>query len=172
MKRLVVTGTLVAAALLGGCASAPERANLGVQTPVAVARTQPGSVHVNVPPVSAGIIAVPEAELKAAIEDSIRKSNAFREVVSAGGATYELTVSVVTMKTPLFGISMTVDVETAWSLVRASDRQPVLQRTFTATHTTGGGEAFAGAVRARMALEGAVRKTIEQGLLAIGQLSL
>lgn len=110
---------------------------------------------------------VADADLKAAVETAIEKTGVFKQVVQSGGSEYELTVRITSLKKPMAGFSMTVDLETAWSLVRISDRKPVLQKAISTTYTAGMGEAFAGATRLRMAVEGAVRDNITQGLRAV-----
>jgi hypothetical protein len=113
---------------------------------------------------------IADEDLKAVIESSIERTGVFKQVVQSGGSEYELTVRVVSIKKPLAGFSMTVDMETAWSLVRVSDRKAVLQKGIASTYTAGMGEAFSGMTRVRMAVEGAVRENIAQGLKAIAAL--
>lgn len=58
------------------------------------------------------------------------------------------------------------------TLTRVSDRQVVLRKAITSTSTATMSAAFAGAERLRLAVEGAAKANIAQGLAAIGQLDL
>jgi hypothetical protein len=115
---------------------------------------------------------VSDSDLKAAIEASISKAQLFSTVMQGKGGDYELSVVLTNINKPMMGFSMTVDVEAGWSLTRVSDRTLVMRKQVQSTHTVGATEAFAGVKRVQMALEGAVRKNIEQGLLAIAEQNL
>jgi len=93
-------------------------------------------------------------------------------VVQGQGGDYELAVTVTQLDKPLFGGSFTVTMETAWSLTRSSDRAVIMRKAVRGSHTATMSDAFVGATRLRLALEGAVRDSITQGLLAISQQSL
>jgi hypothetical protein len=111
-------------------------------------------------------------ELKAAIEKSIVDSRLFREVVQGQGGEYRLSVTVVQISKPVFGFDFTVSMEAGWSLVRMRDNQVVLRKAITSSHTATMGDAFAGVRRLQLAVEGAARSNIEQGLAAIAALDL
>jgi hypothetical protein len=111
-------------------------------------------------------------DLKAAIEASIRDSKAFREVVDGPGGQYQLAVNIIQLNKPMFGMSFTVELEAGWSLSRGDDRQVVMRRVVRSSHTATMGDAFVGATRLRLALEGAVRGNIAQGLRAIDEAAL
>lgn len=121
---------------------------------------------------AAGGTNVSDSDLKAAIESSITKARLFNTVVQGKGGDYELSVVLANVNKPMMGFSMTVDVDAGWSLTRVSDRAIVMRKQIQSTHTVGATEAFAGVKRVQMALEGAVRKNIEQGLLAIAEQNL
>jgi hypothetical protein len=57
-------------------------------------------------------------------------------------------------------------------LIRASDKSVVWRKPITSTFTAGMGDAFAGVTRLRMAVEGAARANIAQGLKEISDLKL
>lgn len=115
---------------------------------------------------------VSNADLKAAIEASIAKSQLFKTIVPGNGGDYELTVAITQISKPVMGFSFTVDMETAWSLTKVSDRSVAMRKVIRSTHTTGATESFVGAKRLQMAVEGAVRNNIAQGLSAISELPL
>lgn len=170
---------MVVVAWLGGCAAPASReamsataAQAGAAAPMAV-RAQPYSVRVVT---SGGATTgamdssnVGNEDLKAAIESSIRDSKAFREVVQEADGQYELAVNIIQLNKPMFGLSFTVDLEAGWTLTRTNDRQLVFRQVIKSTHTAGVSDAFAGVTRLRLAVEGAVRKNIGQGLTAVTQ---
>lgn len=115
---------------------------------------------------------ISNADLQAAIEASIVKSQLFKTIVPGDGGDYELTVAITQISKPIAGFSFTVDLECAWSLTKVSDRSVAMRKVIRSSHTTGATEAFAGTKRLQMAVEGSVRNNISQGLAAISELAL
>ncbi len=115
---------------------------------------------------------VSDADLKAAIEASIAKSKLFRSIVPGKDGDYELVVAITQMSKPVMGFSFTVELECAWSLTKVSDRSVAMRKVIRSKHTTGATESFVGAKRLQMAVEGAVRNNITQGMEAIAALTL
>jgi hypothetical protein len=70
------------------------------------------------------------------------------------------------------GFSFTSKIEIAWSLTKTGEDKPVWEKAIRSEHTTGAGEAFAGATRQRMSIEGAIKKNISEALTDISGLSL
>lgn len=173
-KNLLASTLLVGLALiLVGCASPASREGMTPQDAVLL-KALGQSVRVSA---SGGAETgnmdstnIADADLKAALEAAIEKTGVFKQIVQSGGSEYELSVRITSLKKPMAGFSMTVDLETAWSLVRVSDRKPVLQKGISTTYTAGMSEAFVAVTRIRMAVEGAVRENISQGLRAIADL--
>lgn len=166
---------LVAAALaaLAGCVSAPVPDAMSVSAPAA--RSYPYSVAVQTRGGAEtnplGSINLSDDEFKAALEKSIADSKLFRTVVKGrDGADYELAVSLTQMSKPVFGASFTVDMETAWALTKTTDKKAVLRKVIKSSHTATMGDAFVGATRIRLAVEGAVKRNIELGLQEIAAL--
>lgn len=157
---------LAAAAILAGCSVSPTREAMGVKG--LEYRTIPATVTVIAKNGQAPEIPI----LKGAIEDSIATSKLFKAVVQGTGGDYELTVFVWNVHRPAVGISMKVDVELGWTLVRVADKSEVMRKGIKTTYTAHAGEAFAGVERVRIATEGAVRENIKQGLQAIADLKL
>jgi hypothetical protein len=162
--------------LLAGCATPADKQAMTVQKTAVAGKQQPYSVSVAT---SGGTETgtldssnIGNADLKAAIEASIRETKTFREVVQGKAGQYELSVNVISLSKPSIGLSFTVDLEAGWTLTRASDRQVVLRKAIKSSHTASMSDAFAGVVRLRLAVEGAARSNIAQGLAAIGQLDL
>ncbi len=158
-----------------GCAAPANRAAMAVQSS-ASGKTHPYSVSVE----TAGgqetgamdSSNISNDDLKAAIENSITQTNLFKSVVSGKNGDYELTVTVTRISKPMFGLSLTVDLETAWSLIKVSDNSVALRKVITSTHTATFGDAAAAIKRLRLAVEGAAQSNISQGLDAIAELNL
>src|SRR5262249_37334318 len=110
--------------------------------------------------------------LKKALADSISKSQVFSKVVEGAGGRYLLTVSIASLEQPLMGMSMTVNMETGWTLKRADTGATVCQEMVKTTHTATPSDAFVGVERLRLATEGCVRNNISTGLQKISQLNL
>jgi hypothetical protein len=166
---------VVSVAVLTACA-APVARQAMVPADVAVAGNHPYSVLVRTSGGSETVAMdssnISDADLKAAIEDSIVRSRVFKTVVQSGGGDYELNVRIVSLSKPLFGTTFTVDLETAWSLVKVSDRSIVMRRSFATKGVATMDEAFAGVTRLRLAVEKAARENVAQGLRAVGELKL
>jgi hypothetical protein len=115
---------------------------------------------------------ISNADFKAAIEKSIVDTALFKTVVQGKGGDYELNVMITKLSKPLFGASFTVELEAGWSLIRSSDKAVMMRKSISSTSTATMGDAFAGVTRLRLAVEGAARQNIIQGLQAISALDL
>jgi hypothetical protein len=115
---------------------------------------------------------ISDADLKAAIEASITQSQVFKSVVQGKDADYELVVTIVQLDKPIFGLTFTVNMEATWVLSKQSDRSLALKKSIRSSHTATVADSAVGVTRLRLAVEGAARKNIEQGLQEIGALSL
>ncbi len=111
-------------------------------------------------------------DLADAIKESIIENKIFTKVIQNGESDYQLNVNIVNMSKPMFGASFTVQMETAWSLVDLKNNKVVMRESIKSAHTTAWNEAFAGATRFRLAVEGAIKKSIGLGLLKVSQLKL
>jgi len=111
-------------------------------------------------------------DFKAAIEQSITQSQLFKTVIQGKDGDYELTVSISPLTKPMMGFSFTVDMEAGWSLVKVSDKSVVMRKLIKSSHTATMGDSMVGVTRLRMAVEGAARDNIAQGLQAIADLNL
>ena len=162
--------------VLGGCATAAHKENMAAAAPLTPVKKLPYSVSVT----AAGgqetgaldSSNVANADLKAAIEESISRSSLFKSVVQGKNGDYDLVVTVTQLDKPLFGASFTVTVEAGWSLVRASDKSVVMRKAIKTSHTAAMGDSLVGTTRLRLAVEGAVRKNISEGLQAISALPI
>jgi hypothetical protein len=169
-----VTSFLIVTAVVGltGCASPPTREAMLVGAPAT--KNYPYSVSVQTrggTETSAMTGAnVSNEELKAAVESSIVASKLFKSVVQDRNGDYEITIIITQLTKPVFGASFTVEMEAGWALTKVSDKTVVLRKVIKSAHTATLDDAIVGATRMRMAIEGAARKNIAQGLQAIADL--
>jgi hypothetical protein len=181
-KTITVAGRLLAAlgiaaaiAGLAGCAAPAQKENMAAES-IASTKKLPYSVSVETRGgADTGALDssnVSNADLKAALETSITKTNLFKQVVQGRNGDYELTVTVTQLSKPLFGGAFTVTLETGWSLVKASDKSVVMRKAVKSQHTAELSDSFVGVTRLRLALEGAVRKNIAEGLQSIAALPI
>lgn len=115
---------------------------------------------------------VSNSDFKQAIAESVIENGLFTQVINDGGSDYLLNVAIINMSKPLFGGNFTVTMEVAWSLSDATTKQYLMRKAIKSSHTATMGDAFAGVTRLRLALEGAVRENIRQGIIALSELNL
>ncbi|MFL6695268.1 MAG: hypothetical protein ACJ8GO_20150 [Ramlibacter sp.] len=165
----------LAVAGLAGCAAPAQKENM-TAAPLATTKKLPYSVSVDtrggLPTGAMDSSNVSNDDLKNAIESSITQSNLFRSVVQGRNGDYDLTVTVTQLSKPMFGGAFTVTLETGWSLVRASDKSVVLRKAVRSQHTAEFSDSLVAVTRLRMAVEGAVRKNITEGLQAVADLPI
>lgn len=172
-------GMLVAATslalVLTGCSTPANREAMTPQG-VVVSKHYPHSVHVQTNGGSetsaTGGSNISDADLKAAIEDAVIQSKVFKSIVQSAGGDYELSVRVVSLSKPIFGLTFTVEMETAWSLTKVADHSVLMRKAVKSSGTATMGDAFAGVTRLRLAVENAARENISQGLKAVAELDL
>jgi hypothetical protein len=174
-RALTALGLAAAVGGMAGCAAPAMKENMAA-APIAASRKLPYSVSVDARggsetgPVDSSNVS--NADLKAAIEASILQSSLFRSVVQGKTGDYELTVTITQLSKPTFGGSFTVTLETGWALVRRSDQAVVMRKAVKSAYTARLSDAFVGVTRLRLAVEGAVRQNITEGLQAIAALPL
>jgi hypothetical protein len=170
LSALGLAATVIA---LSGCAAPASQQAMAVSAPAKILKRHPFSVSVTTSggaeTSSMGSSAIANADLKAAIEKSILESKVFNEVVQGNPGQYQLNVAVTQIDKPVFGASFTVTLETAWSLVRTSDKQVIWRKAISGAHTATMSDAFVGVKRLQLAVEGAARANIEQGLSGISE---
>ena len=115
---------------------------------------------------------ISDADLKAAIEDAVVQSKLFTSIIQGAGGDYQLSVRVINLSKPVFGAAFTVEMETAWSLIKTADNSVVMRKSVKASGKAIMGDAFVAVTRIRLAVENAARENISQGLKAIAELNL
>lgn len=170
-RRFAILLLAASAAFLGGCAASPKRENMTAPA-IASLKKHPFSVHVETRGGAEDSSNVSNEELKAAIEESITKNAVFKSVTQGKEGDYELAVTVTQLDKPLFGASFTVTMETAWSLVKTSNKAVVMRKSVRSSHTATMSDSMVGVTRLRMAVEGAVRNNIQEGLQALSEQKL
>jgi hypothetical protein len=161
---------------MSGCAS-PAQSSAMVATPVGSVTKHVQSVSMNVTggsETSAAMASqISSTDFAAALKQSIEQSGLFAKVEPNGGSDdYHLEVAIVRLQQPMFGLNMTVVIETNWTLTRQNDHYTVWQKAIVTSHTAKTGEAFAGVKRLRLANEGAARDNIHDALTQLAALTL
>lgn len=167
VRALLLATVAVAAA---GCSVVAKREAMETGGAARAARPLGDAVRVDVVGGSADILRTLRSEdLKAAVESSLLRAGLFRST-SQGEAGHVLTGSMVEMRAPPGGFTMSSEVEIAWTLLRRSDNSVLFRRALATSHTLGVSDALGGATRARMVVEGAARKNIEALLQELSRL--
>jgi hypothetical protein len=165
---------LLAASLLAGCATG-SKPDAMVATPVAAVHKSPSDVSIAVSggkeTSKAGASQISNDAFAQALQDSISKSGLFTKVNNGSGR-YKLNAFIGKVEQPMFGFSMTVKMEVSYTLVDTQTNKPVWSQNVASSYTAGGGDAFVGTTRLRLANEGAARDNISQVLQAISALKL
>jgi len=115
---------------------------------------------------------VSNSDFAKSIEESVIENGLFTRVIHDNGSDYLLNVTIINMSKPVFGGNLTVSMEAAWSLSDPITKKFVMRESIKSSHTATMGEAFAGVTRLRLAVEGAVRENIRQGIMAISKLNI
>lgn len=121
---------------------------------------------------SMGKSQISDEDFSAALVASINRSQVFSKVIQGKGGDYDLSVGIIGMDQPSFGMSFTVKMEAGWTLKNVATGETVWQKAIKSQHTATPGDAFVGTTRLRMATEGAARNNIKQGLADISRLKL
>ncbi len=115
---------------------------------------------------------IADADLKAAIESAIANTQLFSKVIQVGDANYLLAVSVTSLTKPAFGLTFTVNLETAWTLTNMATKKVEFRKAITTTGTATFSDAAVAVGRLQMAVERAAQKNISKGLTEISLLKL
>jgi hypothetical protein len=177
MKKILPrwAGLLAIGLILSGCASAAKSSGMKV-TGLSLGRKVNKSVAVQTSggqaTKAAGLPQVADKDLGQAIIESLQASGLFSAVVSVDQADYVLNVTFVKLNQPVFGFTMSVDVEILWSLTPKGQSKTCWEKPITTTATKGMGDAFSGAARVRITTEAAVQENIRQALTELSKADL
>ena len=175
LRRAGALAALAGIVLLAGCATSANRDAMTAGS-ISSAKKNPYSPSVKTgggnETSAMGSSEISNDDLRAAIEKSVTQSALFKEVVQGKNGDYELSVTVARLSKPTFGASFTVDMEAGWSLVKASDKSVVMRKSITSSYTASMGDSLVGVTRLRLAVEGAARNNIKQGLEGIAAMNL
>jgi hypothetical protein len=174
-KILGLLSVLVCACMLSGCAS-PALQEAMVAHAIPEVRQHNKTISIKTQGGAEidglGRSDISNNDFAKAIEKSIIENELFTQVIHSTGSDYVLNVAIVSMNKPVFGGDFTVDMESAWTLSDPVTPKNIMRKSIKSSHTATMGEAFGGAKRLRLAVEGAARKNIQQGLMAISELHL
>ena len=120
---------------------------------------------------AAGKSQISDSAFKEAIVASIQQSKVFANVADSGGD-YALSVAIISMDQPSFGLDFTVKMEAGWTLKNVKTGAVAWQEVIKSEHTATTSDAFSGVARLRMANEGAARNNISRALAKISALRL
>jgi hypothetical protein len=175
LRRVGALVLVAGAVVLAGCATSANRDAMS-GAPIVSTKKNPYTLSVVTTggneTSAMGSSEISNEDLRAAIEKSVTQSALFKEVVRGKSGDYELSATVTRLSKPMFGASFTVEMEAGWSLVKTSDKTVVLRKVITSSHTASMSDAFVGTTRLRLAVEGAARNNIKQGLEAIAALNI
>lgn len=175
-QRLLFLFLGLSALVLAGCSAAPATPEAMSVQGMSLQSKQPHSVTVmtygGAETKSGDSTNISDASLQAAIENSIVQSNLFNRIVQGGGGEYILTVSITQVRKPTVATGYTADLETAWSLVKASDKSIALKKVVISSYSVPASDTSSGKTKLRLSVEGAARNNIAQGLKVISNLDL
>ena len=174
-NALVTLSMLTVVALASGCATPATHEGM-IPADYDVATKHSKTVGVKVgggqETSSVGKSQISDEAFSNALIESITKSQVFSRVIQGKGGDYELSVGIISMDQPSFGMDFTVKMEAGWTLKNAANGVVVWQKAIKSQHTATTSDAFVGTTRLRLASEGAARNNIKQGLAEISRLKL
>ena len=155
MQRVLAVFVLM---MVGGCASiAPDQI-----TPRDLLLDQvEGKSNVRVSGSNEQIIK--NEDLKLAVESAVLSSQLFSGV----GRNLNVSVSVLSIKNPMFGLDLTAETRVRWQIFNADSKEEIFNSVISSSHTSTVGDSLVAAQRLKMANQEALRKNIEMALKAI-----
>ena len=92
--------------------------------------------------------------------------------MQGNGADYALTGTITPIVKPIFGTAFTVNLDAGWLIVGSADKSVVMRKPGKSTYKARMDAAMICVTRLGLAIEGAARENIRQGLQAIAELGL
>lgn len=173
-KLITFIAVSICASLLSGCAT-PAKPSAMVPTTFATTKHHSGSVSVAVtggnktnPMWKADISS---EDFSTALVAALNQSALFSSVASAN-PDYRLEVQLVKVMSPNGGFTFTATVVSEWKLIRIRDSAVVSDEYITTPFSATVGDAFVAITRVRLAIEGAARANIAEGIRRLSELNL
>ena len=121
---------------------------------------------------SFGPARVPQKEVEKALRSALSESELFKLARTDDSADYRLQVHFVKIEEPEAGLDMTAHASAKWLLVEGQDDKVVWRQTVTTEHRATSDDSAFIEERGRMALEGALRENITEGIELLGREAL
>jgi uncharacterized lipoprotein YajG len=172
---LVVGALAFTSLFFSGCAS-PSTAEGMTAAPMSLGQKHAQTVSISVTGGSetnaAAVSQISNEAFAQALTSSIENSGLFSKVLTVATGDYQLDVSIVRVDQPMFGLNLTVTIETDWLLKHRSDGNVVWKKAIPTTYTATPGDAFVAATRLRLANEGAAKANITEAIQEMAKLDL
>ncbi len=173
--RAAILAMAVLSGLLGGCASPAAPAGM-VPASFDVATRHARSVSIAVAggreTTNVDAPQVSNAAFAEALTAAIKNSGVFSGVAEGEGADYRLAIQIFRVQPPIIGFSMRANMEVGWTLVKTATNAVIWQESIASDFTATMSDAIVGAQRSRLAVEGAAREIIKQGVAKLSRLPL
>jgi len=115
---------------------------------------------------------VPQKAVETALRNALSESELFKLARTTAAADYRLQVSFVRIEEPEAGLDMTAHASAKWVLIEGPNDKVVWRRTVTTEHRATSDDSAFIEERGRMALEGALRENITEGIELLGREAL
>lgn len=165
-RRSLKIFSLLAAAILSGCAALAGIEQMSVSAPIFQSANSPLKKSVAVSSVTGGRETNPmwssqvsSESFQRALELSLRNVGLSDPLVAANK--YHLTADILQISQPMLGLDMTVSANVKYSLVDTSTRKEIFSKIIFGTFTAKFSDAFSGAERLKLANEGAAKTNIQ-----------
>jgi hypothetical protein len=165
MKSKIIIGLFCLA--LGACASAAKPGAMAVQVSQSTLIDSQSILYKSTatPTVTGGKETSPlwKSNVSSAdFAEALKQSLSANTILASENARYKLAASLIELKQPLIGMSMTVISRVKYVLMDAADDSVIWDKEITAPYTAKMSDAFVGSKRLQLANEGAIRENIKQ----------
>ena len=110
-------------------------------------------------------------DFQLALAGAIRSSGVFSQLKESA-ADYNLSVGIISVNQPSFGVKMVVSMATEWKLTRIATSEVVFKELIVKSSEAGMKKGFLGSTRCRVATQGAAQENIKAGILLLSELKL
>jgi hypothetical protein len=158
--------SLLALAILTGCAAPAGIEQMSVNAPVLQSIDSPLKKSVRVTAVTGGRETNPmwssqvsSESFQRALELSLQNVGLTNPLIAANK--YHLTADILQVSQPMLGLDMTVSANVRYSLIESATRKELFSKVIVGVYTAKFSDAFAGAERLKLANEGAAKRNIQ-----------